>query len=99
MRVHAMSTTRGWVWSALVAAALGLGLTGMVLAQHTPATEGVTLTGTVVDADGPVPGATVRVHTTQNGTVADASGIFTLTGVTAGEVVTVTAWAGSYFIG
>jgi hypothetical protein len=92
-----MSTKHRWAWGALIAMALCLGLSGLAWAQA--AADAVVLTGQVVDAHGPVAGATVRVHTTSNRTLTDAAGAFTLTQVVAGQVTTVTAWAGGYFIG
>ena len=56
-----------------------------------------TVSGVVVDADGPVAGATVRQQTTANSTTSAADGSFTLGGLPEGFTVTVTAWAESYW--
>jgi hypothetical protein len=56
-----------------------------------------TISGVVVDEEGPVAKAVVRVKTTATETRTDASGRFTLTGLTASRPVTVTAWAEGYF--
>jgi mono/diheme cytochrome c family protein len=58
-----------------------------------------TLTGVVRDVNGPVAGATVRVQTTTHFTESDGQGRFTLTALTPGEPVTLTAWAPGYYIG
>lgn len=79
----------------LVGAALIVATTVAVAAA--PARP-VALTGTVVDADGPVTGATVRVALTDNATTSAADGSFTLDNVDASGPVTVTAWAEGYYI-
>ena len=56
-----------------------------------------TVCGTVVDDDGPVSGATVRVQATTNATVTDGEGRFTLAGLEHGEPVTVSAWSQGYY--
>jgi hypothetical protein len=57
------------------------------------------ISGVVVDASGPVAGATVRVRATDNATVTAADGSFTLGGIAAGTPVSFTAWAEGYFVG
>jgi len=57
------------------------------------------ISGVVVDADGPVAGATVRVRATDNATVTAADGSFALGGIAATTPVSVTAWAPGYFVG
>jgi hypothetical protein len=59
----------------------------------------VSIMGTVVDANGPLAGATVRIRATENKTLSAADGTFTLTGLTPGEPVSVTAWSDGYFVG
>jgi mono/diheme cytochrome c family protein len=82
---------------------LPIGLVLLVLGALTvrggkvEAADGV-ITGVVRDASGPVSGATVRVQTTTTATVTDSDGCFTLSGLTAGEPVTLTAWSPGYFI-
>ena len=56
-----------------------------------------TVSGVVVDADGPVAGAVVRQQTTTTSTISASDGSFTLGGLTEGITVTVTAWAESYW--
>jgi hypothetical protein len=58
-----------------------------------------TVSGIVVDADGPVARAIVRQQTTATSTINAADGTFTLAGVTEGISVTITAWAESYYPG
>ena len=79
-----LSATLGalaWLWLARAGATQGAG----------------TVSGTVVDADGPVAGAVVRQQTTANSTTSGADGSFTLAGLPEGITVTVTAWAESYW--
>lgn len=56
-----------------------------------------TVSGVVMDADGPVVGATVRIQATRNETSSDSEGRFTLTGLQPGIPVTVSAWKHSYY--
>ena len=56
------------------------------------------ITGVVLDEHGPLSGATVRVQATTNAALTGDDGRFTLSGLTAGEPVTVTAWAPGYYI-
>jgi hypothetical protein len=58
-----------------------------------------TITGVVLDADGPVAGATVRVRATDNVTLTAADGSFALGGLAAGKPVSVTAWFPGYYVG
>jgi hypothetical protein len=57
-----------------------------------------TVSGTVVDAGGPVGGATVRVRATDNFTITSSNGAFTLGSLAEGEEVEVTAWADGYYV-
>jgi hypothetical protein len=66
------------------------------------AVEGPTLppdavSGVVRDGDGPVVGATVRVQATTNATLTDDEGRFTLTGLSEGVAVTISAWKHTYY--
>jgi len=54
--------------------------------------------GVVLDEHGPVPGAVVRLQTTENNTITDEEGRFTLTGLKAEEPLFITAWASGYYI-
>jgi hypothetical protein len=56
------------------------------------------VSGLVMDAGGPVAGARVRVRATENLTLTNAFGEFTLSGLAPGEEVEVTAWAEGYYI-
>jgi hypothetical protein len=57
------------------------------------------ITGMVSDSHGPLTGAVVRVQATENSTITDVAGRFTLFGLAPGETVLVTAWAMGYYIG
>lgn len=61
------------------------------------ASEG-TLSGHVVNSDGPVGGALVKVQLTDISTLSVPDGTFALQGLTSGATVTVTAWAAGYYI-
>jgi hypothetical protein len=54
--------------------------------------------GVVVDAGGPVAGATVRVRATDNVTSTRAGGRFSLGSLVEGQKVEITAWADGYYI-
>ncbi len=58
---------------------------------------GSRVTGIVVDAEGPVEGATVRVQATVNETLTNAEGKFVLPGLAGGETVTLSAWKQDYY--
>jgi hypothetical protein len=88
--------TKRTSWFLVVGAWLGL-LAWLWLAQPASTQGAGTVSGTVVDADGPVAGAVVRQQTTTNRTSSAADGSFTLTGLPEGITVTVTAWAESYW--
>ena len=53
--------------------------------------------GRVLDAQGPVLGATVRIQATENGTLSELDGLFSLSGLAAGQAVTVSAWKDGYY--
>jgi hypothetical protein len=55
------------------------------------------ISGTVVDNQGPVAGATVRVQATRTRTITDDAGDFRLEGVHTGQVLTVSAWKDGYY--
>jgi hypothetical protein len=67
--------------------------------KPTPSPQPKMLSGRVVDAAGPVAGATVRVQLTENITTTTIDGSFTLPGLTSTEPITVTAWAEGYYNG
>jgi len=56
-----------------------------------------TVSGVVVNADGPIAGATVRVRATSNATTSGPDGSFSLSGVPEGIPVTITAWYPGYY--
>jgi hypothetical protein len=56
------------------------------------------IAGVVVDENGPVAGAVVRVQTTEKFAVTDDVGAFTITNLEPDEAVSLTAWAEGYFI-
>ncbi len=68
-------------------------------AVSAPTPPGVTLSGFVTSAKGPVAGATVRIALTDNKTTTGSDGSFALGGVDATQPFTVTAWAPGYYIG
>ena len=94
-----------WVVGLLLVASLALLTLGLMQVQVSAQTggptprPGVTLTGRVGNADGPVAGAVVRVAVTENKTTTAADGSFTLPGVQATAPITVTAWAPGHYIG
>jgi len=57
------------------------------------------LNGTVLDENGPIPGATVRAQTTTMVAHTDSAGSFSLNGLTPCEAVSVSAWGPGYYIG
>ncbi len=65
----------------------------------TPSPASDVISGTVLDENGPVAGATVRVRATDNKTTSAADGSFVLSGLEASVPVSVTAWAEGYFVG
>ncbi len=66
-------------------------------APSPPAADAIA--GAVLDADGPLAGATVRVRATENKTLTAADGSFVLRGLSASVPVSVTAWAEGYYVG
>jgi nitrate/TMAO reductase-like tetraheme cytochrome c subunit len=79
-------------------AAISLVGIGSGLIQRTAIAYSATVSGFIVDADGPIPGASVRVRATENQTFSDSNGAFSLGGLNPGELVEVTAWADGYYI-
>lgn len=72
---------------------------GVALWLHVSAAgETATVSGTVYDPSGPVSGARVRIRATDNATITDASGSFTLGALNAGEEVEVAAWFDGFYI-
>ena len=88
--------THGWL--------LAIGIVGLVIVGLAQLPSGVqadplaSVTGTVVDAEGPVTGARVRVRATDNLTLTATDGRFTLAGLAEGEEIEVTAWADGYYV-
>jgi hypothetical protein len=55
--------------------------------------------GLVLNEDGPVSGASVRVQATNNQTTTAGDGSFALSGITATGTITITAWSEGYYVG
>jgi len=55
------------------------------------------VTGVIYDANGPVAKATVRIQGTTNATVSDYQGQFTLSSLSEGVAVTISAWKEGYY--
>ena len=75
--------------------AAGLSLAGFTLSQVTDRGEAVS--GVVVDVDGPVVDATVRIQGRTTSTLTDEEGRFELSGLAQGAPVTVSAWKEDYY--
>lgn len=84
-----------------------VGLALLTLAHSTPVAAGdepmptgqnASVGGVVLDADGPVADALVKVQLTDNVTHSAADGSFVLDGLTGGTPLTITAWAPGYYI-
>lgn len=82
---------------ALAASLAGLGLLLGGASAGVSAGPTAAVSGTVVDADGPVAGAVVRQQATANSTTSAADGSFTLTGLPEGITITVTAWDEGFY--
>lgn len=74
-------------------------LAGYTAATAEPTRQAPTLSGVVVNADGPVAGAAVQVQGTPTTTRTDETGAFTLTGITGTPPVVLTAWSEGHYIG
>jgi hypothetical protein len=74
------------------------GLAWLWLACTATMQTGAVVSGVVVDADGPVPGATVRVRATNHVTSTATDGQFTLASLVEGQEVEIAAWADGYYI-
>lgn len=88
-------------WFVLIAVLCGAGALATAVLPPAPlpparAQPAGTVAGTVVDADGPVAGATVRVQTTTHATQTDSEGRFVLA-VSGDGPFKLTAWAEGYF--
>ena len=68
-------------------------------AQSAPSAAAYTITGTVMDDEGPVAGALVKIQATEISATTDENGIFTLDGLTSAQPVTLVAWRKNYFFG
>jgi hypothetical protein len=91
-----MSRATDRVLAGLVLLALVLGLAALAITVAAAPVATSELTGWVVDAHGPVGGATVRVQATTNSTITAADGTFTLGGLVEGVPITVSAWKHTY---
>ena len=70
-----------------------------VLVWAEGASEPATVSGVVQNADGPIPGAHVRVQLTENVAVTDDEGAFELSIPDASQPVTLTAWVVGHYVG
>ena len=73
------------------------GKASVLMAASDPISK--TISGVVVDTQGPVAGAIVRVQATENYTMTTEDGAFALSGITATLPVTVTAWFEGHYNG
>jgi len=89
---------RMWAVGLLLAVSLVILALGVTQAQVS-AQGGVTLTGKVGSANGPIAGAVVRVAVTENKTTTAADGSFTLRDVQVSAPITVTAWTPGHYVG
>jgi hypothetical protein len=69
------------------------------LTQSVAGVQPSTISGVVVNTNGPVVGATVRIQATQQSVRTAADGTFALTTLNAAAPVTVTAWITGHYIG
>jgi hypothetical protein len=67
--------------------------------QRTATLPPNTVSGYIVDEDGPIAGAVVRQQTTENRTISEGDGAFILSDLPSDVPVTITAWAEGYFVG
>jgi len=67
----------------------------LTASAYSPSAE---VSGWVVDSQGRIAGATVRVRATDNFVISAPDGQFMLTGLVAGQEIEVTAWAEGYYI-
>ena len=72
-------------------------LTCSLLVRSAATLDRAAASGVVIDGDGPVSGATVRVQATTNSTITDEGGRFTLIGLEEGDAITVSAWKQGYY--
>ena len=82
--------TSAWVLISLLFAS--------VLVSCSPESANSTVSGVVVSESAPIAGAVVRVKASSTSTITDADGHFSLTGLSADQLVFITAWHPGYFI-
>ena len=68
-----------------------------LIQEVSPALPPGVISGTVSDDQGPITGATVRIQATDNETLTDQSGSFSLSNLEDGKVVTVSTWKEGYY--
>jgi len=85
-------------WFHLIGALAMAGIGLVLLLAAVTASPAGTIEGVVVDANGPVAGATVRERATDNVTSTTADGRFTLMSLVEGQEIEVTAWSDGYYI-
>ena len=88
---------RRGAWALVFSLSLAILALGLVLHGEALAPAG-TVEGMVRDASGPVAGARVRVRNTENATLTDADGLFSLGGLDEGLEIEITAWDDGYYI-
>src|SRR3954462_13790003 len=97
--ISALLSTVALAQSAVASETGELALIPRNLREAQQKASAASLSGTVVDANGPVAGATVRVQASANSVLSAQDGAFTLSDLKATGVVTVTAWAPGYYNG
>ena len=86
------------IWSVVLISNLLAIMLWLVLAQAATTQDGASIGGAVVDADGPIAAATVRVRATDNVTLTTTNGRFELLSLIEGQEIEVAAWADGYYI-
>ena len=84
-------------WALVSSLSMAILALGLVFHGEAQAPAG-TVEGMVRDASGPVAGARVRVRNTENATLTDEDGLFSLGGLDEGLKIEVTAWDDGYYI-
>lgn len=81
----------------MIAAGIAAGLACLAMSPAVDLASQDSISGVVVDADGPVAGALIRQQCTQRRCSSDSSGRFRLSGLLPGTPITVTAWKQEYY--
>ncbi|MBI4470962.1 MAG: hypothetical protein HY650_16735 [Acidobacteria bacterium] len=88
----------GQQWIQLFTIAVMIMATGAWLMDRPSAAPSATVSGMVVNANGPVAGASVRVRASDNVTSTDDDGRFTLASLVEGQEIEIAAWTNGYYI-